>query len=494
MALSCVDDAISNCGRNGYECPDGVCLGSNKCFMVGESCAEEEAETIPSTAKPIPETNNTPPPSSPTTPASSLNIPVNNNLGLKAQYCLKSLASLEADCASAKICESTEDCPAGQFCWGERMCGSVTATNEVPPTSISPTSRPTTPLPSPPPETYSPTEPWLTYSPTVNGITFDISNTYWCGGDRVEAATTCHKRCRGGTDSECNAGEKCYAYTSCEMEQSLPPSPPTTPQPTTPQLTTPQPTTLKPTQNPTQPPTIKPDEVQTDTTQSTAQLFCASNIAELESSCDKAESCLNGPCSSGLFCFPFTCTVAADTVDDKSPTILIDPGPAPEEESQNPTQQAQANNQVPAENEISVIDRGIQCPQSEFQGYHASTDCKEYFWCNMGEMTTVQVCPAAQKFDKVRSKCYQEEYVNTFCYGPPLEKEQAELCRPNYSGWESRNACREYYYCDRGFADVIYDCGPDLLFDKTLELCESISVIEQFANAHVQYCTVISTW
>ena len=52
-----------------------------------------------------------------------------------------------------------------------------------------------------------------------------------------------------------------------------------------------------------------------------------------------------------------------------------------------------------------------------------------------------------------------------------MAKEQVGLCKEGYTGWESRNACREYYFCDRGIADAIFTCGEDLLFDMRLELC-----------------------
>lgn len=233
------DDAISNCGRNGYSCNDGVCLGSMKCFMVGDSCGKEEdiVATKPvTTAKPIvPEAN------TPSAPSPTVKPALSNNIGLVGQYCLKSLEVLDTDCPTAKICEQAEDCPSGTYCWGERMCGGSS-------TTYAPTRKP---LP-PPVEaailpTYSPSEPWLTYSPTPKPqpVQFDISNTYWCGKERVDAATSCHKRCRSGSDSECDEGESCFGYTSCEVESSRPP--------TTKSDETEGPMTLQPIQNPTPP-------------------------------------------------------------------------------------------------------------------------------------------------------------------------------------------------------------------------------------------------
>jgi len=84
----------------------------------------------------------------------------------------------------------------------------------------------------------------------------------------------------------------------------------------------------------------------------------------------------------------------------------------------------------------------------------------------------IHICGDSLKFDKVRNECHPEEHVNSFCYGPPQSSTSSGgLCSEGYTGWGSRNGCHEYYWCDYGYADVIYDCGQDLLFDITLELC-----------------------
>ena len=385
------DAAISNCGRNGYSCNDGVCLGSMKCFMVGDSCGKEEdiaAAKPVTTAKPIAAEANTP-----SAPPPTVKPALSNNIGLLGQYCLKSLEVFDTDCPTAKICEQAEDCPSGTYCWGERMCGGSFTTN-------APTSKP-----SPPPveaailPTYSPSEPWLTYSPTPKPqpVQFDVTDTYWCGKERVDAATSCHKRCRSGSDEECDEGESCFGYTSCEVESSRAP---------TTKSETKGPITSQPIQNPTPPPTVKVNNEHTDTPQSTdtpqKQLFCASSIMELETSCGIAQSCMSGPCPSGLFCFPFTCTTAITQEE----SVVIDERPV-----------SVVENQQQADESITLADRGISCPQSSFVGWHTSTDCTEYFQCNNGAMGSVYVCGSSQKFDKVRNQCQPAENVNSFCYG-----------------------------------------------------------------------------
>jgi hypothetical protein len=94
-------------------------------------------------------------------------------------------------------------------------------------------------------------------------------------------------------------------------------------------------------------------------------------------------------------------------------------------------------------------------------------------------MGNVKRCGGSKKFDKGRNQCHDEEHVNSFCYGPVHSASSSSgLCRDKRTGWESRNECREYYWCDLGYADVIYDCGRDLLFDKNLELCVFTSQLD----------------
>jgi hypothetical protein len=100
----------------------------------------------------------------------------------------------------------------------------------------------------------------------------------------------------------------------------------------------------------------------------------------------------------------------------------------------------------------------------------------EYFQCDNGEAGVVFVCGASLKFDKVRNECHPEQYVSSYCYGPPKEKEITEssaLCPEEYIGWGSQNNCSEYFHCDRGHIGVVYTCPEDLLFDKALEECVS---------------------
>merc|ERR1712194_80567 len=134
------------------------------------------------------------------------------------------------------------------------------------------------------------------------------------------------------------------------------------------------------------------------------------------------------------------------------------------------------------------------CPQNSFVGWHASSDCKEYYKCDNGVPGAIEKCSQSLKFDKVRNKCYSEQLVNSFCYGPPLDTAQdsqqggrgdgrndssasRDLCKEGYPGWITRLGCREYYWCDQGRADDLHDCDEDLLFDLTLELCNFVHLV-----------------
>ena len=367
MALWCGEDqsnAYKNCNREGYDCADGVCFNGLKCFMIGDACAEGEEETDDS---------------------SSLESDVSsesNNDGVLAQFCAKTFADLDSVCATATKCTVTEDCPDGEYCWKEFMCGGGDGSKgpPSPSSSILYSNSPSAVL--------SMSMLMVTYSPSVAEV--DVASFV---------------------------------------------------------LSTQQPVTESQQQ------TAGVDE---------QQLFCASSMDELEASCTAAQSCISSACPKGMFCFPFTCATAAvvDTED------LTSSAPTPMAE-------ATAGNQ-------------LQCPHSTFVGWHTSPDCKEYFECDNGEMGVVHMCNEGLKFDKVRNQCQDEMSVNSMCYGPAHTMSLSDgLCSDGCSGWESRNGCREYYWCDIGYADVIYDCGQDLLFDRSMELCNFANQVHCVENGGV---------
>jgi len=469
MSLWCGEsksNAYTNCNRQGYDCPDGVCFNGLKCFMVGDACEEGEGADSSSTMD-----------KSPSPTPSTLSGATGTNSGVLGQFCAESFDDLESVCTTATKCEVPEDCPSGTYCWKEYMCGGTTSTTSpsvatAPQSSYSNSpSKSGTSLAS----TSSTDSPSSTGSAMTTGLSpqIDIAATYFCGKDRVQASTSCHKQCPNGLNEDCDEGETCFAYVTCGAGSSAAPTPGSE-------------LSLQPSPElPTEGVAMSSGPQSTGAVQ---QLFCASAKEELEASCLTAQSCISEPCPSKMFCFPFTCAGAVED-DNSTPAPM-----APAGNQQSP---------APVESQLDPVEDQLFCPQSSFVGWHTSADCKgessqlffiavlwllhsvphsalirvffsseEYFKCDSGAMGAIHICGDTLKFDKVRNQCHPEEQVNSFCYGPPQSSTSSGgLCSEGYTGWGSRNGCREYYWCDLGYAEVIYDCGQDLLFDITLELC-----------------------
>mmetsp|Transcript_1949 Transcript_1949/g.4577 ORF Transcript_1949/g.4577 Transcript_1949/m.4577 type:complete len:1223 (-) Transcript_1949:74-3742(-) len=504
-------DAFQNCGRNGFDCRDGNCHNDLKCFMVNDACDKEEEEEDITTTQQLPPPTSAKPTRQPTprpiaAKSETDQIASVNNTGLRQQYCAESKAALATACVTAPTCAQSEDCPSGTYCWAEHLCG----TEHPTPAAVILSSKPTTYMPTY--DTYMPTNPPQSGAPT--SIQFDITATFFCGTDRAHASTSCHKRCRSGSREDCDEGETCFGYTSCEAEiPRLPALGAKGPQSKQPTVPSPIPDTnnepnlpaeIEPqTQKPTPPPAPNSNNGSADVSKSTSalqQLFCGTDMAELEASCESAQSCNSGPCPSGMFCFPFTCTKVAVEGEESPPastpddSIIIDGKPTPvENQGQAPAESnlplSQVENQSPAPTtEYNERYRDL-CPQSSFVGWHTTAPCKEYYTCDNGAPGVIQVCGESLKFDKVRNECHSEQSVNSYCYGPPLESNNDQtdgqqqgggngnnsasrgLCKEGFTGWEARLGCREYFWCDHGIANFIYDCGDDLLFDRTIELC-----------------------
>ncbi|KAL7541833.1 LOW QUALITY PROTEIN: hypothetical protein ACHAXR_011262 [Thalassiosira sp. AJA248-18] len=65
------------------------------------------------------------------------------------------------------------------------------------------------------------------------------------------------------------------------------------------------------------------------------------------------------------------------------------------------------------------------CPVG-FNGFHAKEDCTKYYECTDGYVGLVHTCTRSYKFDKVSGRCISEELVNSYCYGPALDKENEQ--------------------------------------------------------------------
>lgn len=202
------------------------------------------------------------------------------------------------------------------------------------------------------------------------------ADTFFCGTSREEASTSCHKRCRSGSPSECVSGESCFGYTTCTAEISLSATqnPMQSPVVTTSVGVTSSPSlattssdaitvmngvcasdyselqltcwTASPCNNthpcdgnqtcfedvdcnvtalenqpPTQSPSSTGGDISTNNT-GLVQNYCAISQADLDENCDTANTCNDddGPCAEGLFCFPqHECLVVNVTSPSSSP-------------------------------------------------------------------------------------------------------------------------------------------------------------------------------
>ncbi|KAL9184834.1 hypothetical protein ACHAXT_002611 [Thalassiosira profunda] len=469
-------EAFENCGRNGYDCPDGYCVNGLKCFKT-DSCDGEDDEGDDASNASMESPANVATQTEPETA-------IVNNIGLRNNYCAKSMAALETECVTAQTCSAAGQCPAGTYCWGEHLCGGTTlapSSKDVP--NSMPTYMPTY-------DTYMPTTPSASEAngqsnqqqsqpPDSASAQFDVTETFFCGTDRTTASTSCHKRCPGGSDEECDGDESCFGYTSCEAEIPREPGP-AEPEP----LATPKPTPL-PTPDT---PVVEPEAA----ANAGPQLYCAATMSDLVGSCASAQSCASDPCPSGLFCFPFTCTASAGQAQEtpantdsepataEQPVPVENPQPAPAESGQS----------TPAGRPQQFLEL---CPElmASFEGWHATADCKEYYQCDeLGVPGVIHACGSGLKFDKVQNECRAEGSVNEFCYGAAIGDEETQqpqqsqqqqsgpglgtamsMCPSGYTGWQARQGCKEYYYCQNGVADVVYTCSTNLLFDRTMELC-----------------------
>ena len=194
----CAGDPCPNkdhCRSNQNFCGPGEFYCNEKSIWR-ESCGNL---TDPPTSSPVP--TNIPTSSSPTVssrPTKTQTTPPVSNLGITAQFCLRSLAALDTDCPSAKICERSEDCTSGTYCWAAKMCGSaITDAPTVSPRVVN---------------TASPT------NGNANSQEFgpnDPRASFFCGESWNQAITECSYRCPSGESSQCPENMSCYAGTPC---------------------------------------------------------------------------------------------------------------------------------------------------------------------------------------------------------------------------------------------------------------------------------------
>lgn len=260
-----MSEANDNCGRNGYNCPEGICPTNNlKCFMLFDKhCSVAPGPAVSKTSPPSPAS--TPKPSAtPTAKPSPKASTTNDKAEVRAQnYCAKSHADLKTEgfCSAARTCNDGVDppCPVGFYCWGNVVCAEETQQPSLRPSDV-PSQSPIA---------------------VVNGI---------CATNYPELQKTCWDAAPCSNIKPCPDGQKCFENIDCNFVSPKEPVPSS--------------------KNPTQSPT-----------RALLELFCAVSESELEKSCSSARRCTDEQCPLGMLCIPFNCEQK-----DDFPTTSNEPG------------------------------------------------------------------------------------------------------------------------------------------------------------------------
>ncbi|KAL7551450.1 hypothetical protein ACHAWF_015575 [Thalassiosira exigua] len=385
---------------------------------------------------------------------------------------------------------------------------------------------------------------WETVVPTSSPASSHsyptVAQTFFCGQDPNDASS-CHNRCPTGSPKECPGVEMCFGYISCVGKEAKPlptlnppqqmrqhfcaadrksletscASAPTcnTGDPPCPahqhcfgnhlcsssgaDLATRQPTPALP-KVPTSMPTMTEAVTIQQPTQpksETPELYCASNMQELKSSCAFAKRCSEDPCPRGTYCFPFTCDYSAkpeSTIPDTRVFYCV--VNFSEFEERCGLLEECPNGICPKGQSCLPFD----CQQSldkcplNFRGYHSSQQCKKYYECHNGVVVgDTKSCGQSLKFDKLRGICVSEEHVDEHCYGiTEMEEGQhaamtgvspMDICRRGFVGWHSDTNCREYHFCRiDGSVGPSHVCKEGTKFDKVRNECFDEAYVNSF--------------
>lgn len=425
--------ATRNCGVEEYACTDGICSGDLKCYMVS-ACGSGEDGMATDSPSPAPISSSTfveesPPPTFSTvvtgSPSSSKKLSAENTGSeestsggfdiKKTFFCGVDRADAATSCTKRCPSGSPSDCPSGQSCFGYTPCPieieddeSLTSTDNTP----SPVSIPSEP---------------------INNIG-KLQNYCAKNLDDLQATCATAQTCNDG-ESDCPSGTYCWGDRLCgEMSLGEDIS-----------ELTPVPSLIVETESPSVAfvSTGSPSEAIVFTSSPVVQrdssspvsingegLYCASTVEELESSCSTAQECSSGPCPSGTFCFPFTCSISSSDLDQNEST------------------------------------QQLYCAASVEE---LETSCFAAHECNSGP------CPSG-------TFCFPFECDKPLDGPRPITLPTAEpivslpaststaaetLCPPSYSGWLSLD-CIEYWKCTNGLAGPIVTCQEGLKFDKVI--------------------------
>ena len=205
------------------------------------------------------------------------------------------------------------------------------------------------------------------------------------------------------------------------------------------------------------------------------ELYCAAPEEDLKETCVTAQSCAKTSCPKGQFCTPFDCPsrfekYCASNVKELEETCgLATP----------------CNNDLACRNGKTCIhfeckQRLDKCPLN-FVGMHSSPDCREYFQCKGGLVSSkIQTCDVGLLFDKGRNECVRANQVDQFCYSKP--DETSMMCPDGFVGWQaSYGDCLKYYQCNEdGSTGPIRRCPVGSKFDKVRSECVDGTTVNDF--------------
>lgn len=227
--------------------------------------------------------------------------------------------------------------------------------------------------------------------------------------------------------------------------------------------------TRRPTRNPvTSHPTPRPSPKE-------PELYCAAAQEDLKETCITAQSCAKSSCPKGQFCTQFDCPArferycASNVKELEESCGLATP----------------CKNDLACRNGKTCIhfeckQRLDLCPLN-FDGMHSSPDCREYFHCKGGLVSSkIQTCGVGLLFDKGRNECVRANQVDQFCYSKP--DETSIMCPNGFVGWQaSYGDCLEYYQCNEdGSTGPVRTCRVGLKFDKVRSECVDGTTVNDF--------------
>lgn len=407
-----ISEASDNCGRNGYNCPEGICPTNDlKCFMLFDKYCEVAPSTPPPSSEPTRTPSATPTETSsmkPSTTAYKSAVKVQN-------YCAKRHADLKTGCFTAPTCNDGVDppCPEGTYCWGNVIC-----TEETQQPSLRPSNAPSS-------------SPIASFS----GI---------CATNYPHLQKTCWNAPPCSNDNPCSDGQKCFENIDCNFVSPKVPAP----------------TSKNPTLSPSKSSSGNSDEEVING----VNLYCAVSERELEKSCSTARRCVDELCPLGMLCIPYDCERK-----EGFSTTSSEPGTNNIVQSDNkPTSPVKDNSHELCPdffvgyhtrancNEYFECNNGQIGPMySCGQGYKfekVSGKCHGERWVNQYcygiDASSVSDSSNAEPNASIKPKC-----------------------RVGYTGWDAKPGCKQYFWCSNGNEGASLDCGKNLLFDLELELC-----------------------